>query len=108
MVAEHVERKAEPRFGGAGRGGRERGRVAGKEANGTEDLLARAIGDEADESAERNRDEAESERDTPFTASDASDGEGRATNEDNQELSADFCMANEYTVGRRTGMYAYR
>lgn len=108
VVAEHVECEAKAGFGCTGSGSRQRRRVAGEEADGAEEAFARTVGDASDERAEGNRDEAECEGDTPLAASDAGDGEGCATDKDNEDLSANFYTSVSVTTLQAMMAKAYR
>ena len=62
-----------------------------EEADLLEEPLERRSRQQADESTERDRDDTERERDAPFATADPSDLERSTTNEDDDDLDADFC-----------------
>ena len=63
----------------------------GHETHFDEESLNRSVGDIADKSTKRKRDETESKADTPLAATDTSDLERGAADEHNQYLDCDLC-----------------
>lgn len=71
-------------------GGREDGRRIPHQPDLDEEALRRLIGNAAEEGTERNRDDTESERDSPLFAANSGYLERSTANEDDQNLNGNF------------------